>query len=247
MWFDFSYDDMTGEKWRATELIRMVRSLQPHIIVDNRLGGNIRSAEPEEYAGDFYSPEQIIPPGGIVDELGRQVPWEACITLNDHWGYHSEDRNYKSAKQVIRSLVECVSKNGNLLLNVAPDAKGEINREQLAILSEVGEWLRLNGDSIYGCGAAPLPKPEWGRYTMKGNKLYAHVFDRGIGPIYFQGLKGKIRKARLLRDGTELIVSTPWMAQDYSDSESGAFITLKGAELPDEIDTVIELELYESL
>ncbi len=247
MWFDFSYDDMTGEKWRATELIRMVRSLQPHIIVDNRLGGNIRSAEPEEYAGDFYSPEQIIPPGGIVDELGRQVPWEACITLNDHWGYHSEDRNYKSPKQVIRSLVECVSKNGNLLLNVAPDAKGEINREQLAILSEVGEWLRLNGDSIYGCGAAPLPKPEWGRYTMKGNKLYAHVFDRGIGPIYFQGLKGKIRKARLLRDGTELIVSTPWMAQDYSDSESGAFITLKGAELPDEIDTVIELELYESL
>ncbi|WP_309119939.1 alpha-L-fucosidase [Paenibacillus sp.] len=243
MWFDFSYDDMTGEKWKATELVRMIRSIQPNIIIDNRLGGNIKAAEPEVYAGDFYSPEQIIPPGGIVDENGKSIPWEACITLNDNWGYHSEDRAYKSPKQVVRTLVECVSKNGNLLLNVGPDAKGEIPKPSLDILEGVGEWLRLNGDSIYGCGASALPKPEWGRYTQNGNKLYAHVFDRGVGPIYFQGLKGKIKKARLLRDGSELIVSVPWMADHYSDIESGAFITLKGAELPDDWDTVIELEL----
>jgi len=243
MWFDFSYDDMTGEKWRATELVRMIRSIQPDIIIDNRLGGDIRAAEPEEYAGDFYSPEQIIPPGGIVDANGASIPWEACITLNDNWGYHSADREYKSASQVIRTLVECVSKNGNLLLNVGPDAKGEITRESLDVLAEVGEWLRLNGDSIYGCGASDLAKPEWGRYTQRGDKLYAHVFDRGIGPVYFAGLKGKIKRARLLRDGTELKVELPWMAEQYSDIDSGAFITLKGARLPDERDTVIELEL----
>jgi len=243
MWFDFSYDDMTGEKWRATELIRMIRSIQPDIIIDNRLGGDIRAAEPEEYAGDFYSPEQIIPPGGIVDVNGASIPWEACITLNDNWGYHSGDREYKSAAQVIRTLVECVSKNGNLLLNVGPDAKGEITRESLDVLAEVGEWLRLNGDSIYRCGASELAKPEWGRYTQNGNKLYAHVFDRGIGPVYFAGLKGRIKRARLLRDGTELKVELPWMAEQYSDIDSGAFITLKGARLPDEKDTVIELEL----
>ncbi|GIP22872.1 alpha-L-fucosidase [Paenibacillus sp. J22TS3] len=247
MWFDFSYDDMTGEKWKATELIRMIRSIQPDIIIDNRLGGNIRAEEPEEYAGDFFSPEQIIPPGGIVDVKGRPVPWEACITLNDNWGYHSTDKNYKSAKQVIRTLVECVSKNGNLLLNVAPDAKGEINRETLEVLNEVGEWLRLNGDSIYGCKAADLPKPEWGRYTQNGERLYAHVYDRGIGPIYFEGLKGKIRKARLLRDGTELKVEVPWMALEYSNIENGAFINLAGARLPDENDTVIELFLHTGL
>ena len=243
MWFDFSYDDMTGEKWRATELIRMIRSIQPDIIIDNRLGGDIRAAEPEEYAGDFYSPEQIIPPGGIVDVNGASIPWEACITLNDNWGYHSGDREYKSAAQVIRTLDECVSKNGNLLLNVGPDAKGEITRESLDVLAEVGEWLRLNGDSIYGCGASELAKPEWGRYTQNGNKLYAHVFDRGIGPVHFAGLKGRIKRARLLRDGTELKVELPWMAEQYSDIDSGAFITLKGARLPDEKDTVIELEL----
>ncbi|WP_158299184.1 alpha-L-fucosidase [Paenibacillus antri] len=244
MWFDYSYDDMTGEKWKATELVRMIRSIQPDIIIDNRLGGNIKAAEPEEYAGDFHSPEQIIPPGGIVDANGKSVPWEACVTLNDNWGYHAEDRAYKSPKQVVRTLVECVSKNGNLLLNVGPDAKGEIPKPSLDVLAGVGEWLRLNGDSIYGCSASSLPKPEWGRYTQNGNKLYAHVFDRGVGPIYFQGLKGKIKKARLLRDGSELIVSVPWMADRYSDIESGAFITLKGAELPDDWDTVIELELY---
>jgi alpha-L-fucosidase len=243
MWFDFSYDNMTGEKWKATELIRMIRSIQPDIIIDNRLGGDIRAAEPEEYAGDFYSPEQIIPPGGIVDVNGVSIPWEACITLNDNWGYHSSDREYKSSAQVIRTLVECVSKNGNLLLNVGPDAKGEITRDSLNVLEEVGEWLRLNGDSIYGCGISGLAKPEWGRYTQKDNLLYAHVFDRGIGPIYFAGLKGKIKRARLLRDGTELKVELPWMAEQYSDIDSGAFINLKGAKLPDERDTVIELEL----
>lgn len=245
MWFDFSYDEMTGEKWRATELMKMIRSLQPDIVIDNRLGGDIMSAEPEVYAGDFFSPEQIIPPRGIVNEVGEPVPWEACITLNNNWGYHAKDKAYKTPRQVIRALVECVSKNGNLLLNVGPDAEGEIPSESLEILSTVGEWMRRNGDSIYGCGIAELDKPEWGRYTQCGNKLYAHVFDRGIGPIYFQGLKGRIKKARLLADGSELKVETPWMAENYSDIKSGAFINLSGGGLPDELDTVIELELIE--
>nr|WP_245589891.1 alpha-L-fucosidase [Caldanaerobius polysaccharolyticus] len=86
MWFDFSYDDKIGEAWKATELVKMVRSLQPDIIIDNRLGGNIRSVNPEVYAGDFASPEQIIPPEGILDEAGNPIPWEACITMNNHWG-----------------------------------------------------------------------------------------------------------------------------------------------------------------
>jgi alpha-L-fucosidase len=243
LWFDFSYDDMTGEKWEATKLVEMIRSIQPDILIDNRLGGNIMLSEPEVYAGDFYSPEQIIPVGGIVNQDNNPIPWEACITLNDHWGYHSKDLNYKSPKQVIRTLVECVSKSGNLLLNVGPNAKGEIPEQSLDILKEVGKWMKQNGTSIYECKASNLPKPEWGRYTQKGKYLYAHVFDRGIGPIYFQGLKGKIKKARLLADGSELKVEVPWMAEQYSDIQNGAFITLQGARLPDEYDTVIELEL----
>lgn len=240
MWFDFSYDDMTGEKWEATKLVNMIRSIQPDIIIDNRLGGNIKSRNPEIYAGDFASPEQIIPPEGVVDEDGNLIPWEACITMNNHWGYAAADKDFKSAKQLIRALVECVSKGGNLLLNVDPNAKGEIPKESLDILAEIGEWMRKNGDSIYGCGIADFPKPEWGRYTQNGKKLYAHILDRGIGPIGLLGLKGKIKKARLLADGSEISIHEPWNAKHYGDA---AFINFKSSKLPDDMDTVVELEL----
>ncbi|MFC4599541.1 alpha-L-fucosidase [Cohnella hongkongensis] len=251
MWFDFSYDEMTGEKWRATELMQMIRSLQPHIVVDNRLeasgeeGGSIYASEPNFFSGDFASPEQIIPPSGILNENGESIPWEACITLNNNWGYSSADKAYKSAKTVIRKLVECVSKNGNLLLNVGPNARGEIPEESLHILEEIGHWMDRNGDSIYGCGQADLPKPEWGRYTRKGNKLYAHLFEESIGPVNLPGLAGKIKRARLLADGAELYVSRPWNAALYPDD---AYFNFGKPEhftypLPDERDTVVEIVL----
>jgi alpha-L-fucosidase len=240
MWFDFSYGDMIGEKWEATKLITMMRSLQPDIIIDNRLGGNIKASKPEIYSGDFASPEQIIPPVGIKDEFGNSLPWEACITLNEHWGYCSSDKDYKSTKNIIHTLTECVSKNGNLLLNVGPNAKGEIPKESIKILSEVGEWMKDNGDSIYGSGISKFEKPEWGRYTQKSNMLYAHIYDRGIGPINFRGLAGKIKAVRLLSDGSEIKIEIPWNAHDFSED---AFINFSKAELPDVRDTVVELEL----
>lgn len=241
IWFDFSYNDMTGEKWEATKLINMMRSLQPDIVIDNRLGGNIKSSSPEIYSGDFASPEQIIPPTGIVDEKGNSLPWEACITLNDNWGYCSTDFNYKSAKTVIRTLVDCVSKNGNLLLNVGPNALGEIPEESLDILAEVGEWMSKNGESIYGCGYTDIPKPEWGRYTKKGNKLYAHITERGIGITNLLNLRGKIESASLLADGSEIkLINEAFNIHDFPND---AFIDLKSSSLPDERDTVIELKL----
>jgi len=242
MWFDFSYDNMTGEKWKATELVDMIRKYQPDIIIDNRLDDkkSIKKANLSPYTGDFDSPEQIIPPKGILNENRNPVPWEACITLNNNWGYASMDKDYKSSKQVVRSLVECVSKNGNMILNVGPNAKGEIPKESVAILEEVGEWLDDNGDSIYGCKGSYLPKPEWGRYTQNGNLLYAHIYDRGIGHTNLNNLRGKIKKARLLKDCSEIKVEFPWMAEEF---EADAFILLPSAILPDEKDTVVELEL----
>lgn len=251
LWFDFSYDHMFGERWQATELITMVRALQPDVIIDNRLeasgenAGSIRTGNPSFYAGDFASPEQIIPPEGIVDEKGNSIPWEACITMNNHWGYSATDKNFKSPKMIIRKLVECASKNGNLLLNVGPNAKGEIPRESLDTLRGIGEWMRQNGESIYSCGKAHLPKPEWGYYTQKGNTLYAHIFEGPIGPLGIQGLKGKAEKIRLLADKSELKPIQPWNTKDFDDY---IFINFGKPEhlthpLPNEIDTVIQLAL----
>ncbi len=251
LWFDFSYDDMVGERWKATELINMVRSLQPNVIIDNRLeasgenSGSIMTKNPSFFAGDFASPEQIIPPEGIVDEDGNSIPWEACITMNNHWGYSSTDKNFKSAKMIIRKLVECVSKNGNLLLNVGPNAKGEIPKESLDILDQIGNWIGENGKSIYNAEKSNLSKPEWGYFTQNKNKLYAHIFEGSIGPLGIQGLNGKVKKARLLSDGSELKIIKPWNTMDYNDY---IFINFGTPEhltysLPDDIDTVVEFEL----
>ena len=242
MWFDFSYDDMAGEKWQATKLMKMVRDLQPHIIVDNRLDDkkNIKKANLSPYTGDFDSPEQIIPPKGVVDENGNKVPWEACITLNNNWGYSAFDKDFKSSKQIVRALVECVSKNGNLILNVGPDANGEIPKESSDILEEVGNWMKYNGESIYKCKASMYAKPEWGRYTQNEKNLYCHIYDRGIGYVNLNNLRNKVEFATLLKDGSEIEIDFPWMAEEFV---KDSFLNLKTSKLPDEIDTVIKLKL----
>jgi len=248
MWFDFSYDDMTGEKWRATELVRMIRKHQPGILLDNRLEvsgegfGSLLTGSPTEYSGDFVSPEQIIPPEGIFDANGGRVTWEACITMNNHWGYCQNDRYYKPAPMVVRKLVECVSKSGNMLINVGPDARGRIPDESIEILNAVGEWMRKNSDSIYGCGFADLPKPDFGRYTRRGNKLYAHVIDNTVGPLPLFGLcPTRIESARMLSSGAELSLAGDWTTGNYA---GVAFVTIgPDPVLPDPIDTVIEITL----
>ncbi|MCL1951263.1 MAG: alpha-L-fucosidase [Oscillospiraceae bacterium] len=242
LWFDFSYGKMTGEKWEATKLVEMIRGLQPGILIDNRLGGDGKAAQPPVYAGDFESPEQFIPAEGVTDALGRPVPWEACMTLNGHWGYCAGDRNYKTPQNVVHMLAECVSKGGNLLLNVGPNAKGEIPKESVAVLERVGAWMRENGGSIYGCGAAGCPKPEWGRYTRRGNLLYAHIYERGTSAVRFEGLGGQVKKARLLMDGSELKLMRPWLGGGDNGARD-AFVELGTAELPEPLGTVVELEL----
>lgn len=251
MWFDFSYGPMNCEKWKASELIQMVREIQPHIIIDNRLegsaehAGSIRTLNPTAYSGDFASPEQMIPPHGIRDEGGNPIPWEACITLNNHWGYHAHDKHYKSAKMVIHSLVECVSKNGNLILNVGPDATGRIPKESVEILEEVGDWMADHAKSIYGCGLSEFPKPEWGRFTQNGNKLYAHVMEEQVGAVCLPDMAGKLHTLRLLKDRSEVKESFFWNLKEYQE-HAFFFFDPKAMDcypLPDERDTVVEITL----
>jgi len=251
MWYDFSYDEYQGEKWKATELVNMVRALQPGIILDNRLeasgeySGSIKTSNPSVYSGDFASPEQIIPPCGVTDDTGRSIPWEACITMNNNWGYCSSDKLFKPSKQIIRKLVECVSKNGNMLLNIGPDAKGVIPEESIEILKQIGNWMKRNEKSIYGCGASQLAKPEWGYYTSKGKYQYAHVFEGSIGALVLEGLNGKIKNVRLLKDGSEIKIIKPWNTSEFPND---ACINFGPSEtfsypLPDDTDTVVEIEM----
>jgi alpha-L-fucosidase len=252
MWFDFSYGEMCGEKWKAGEILEMVRSIQPHLIIDNRLEGSggeapgtILTANPSDTAGDFACPEQMIPPFGVRSELGESVPWESCITLNKHWGYCAADNRWKDHIMVIRMLVECVSKNGNLLLNVGPDAKGRIPRASIEILEKVGRWMSDNSSSIYGCGISEYDKPEWGRFTQKGRLLYAHIYESQAGGLCLPYMAGKIEKVRLLADGSEIQLVNHWNLAQYPEH---AFFFLNpdsgdNYPLPDPVDTVVEITL----
>ena len=248
LWFDFSYGDLRGEAWRASELADMVRTLQPGIILDNRLEvsgegfGSLAACNPTPYHGDFVSPEQIIPPNGLQDAQGRDLVWEACVTMNRSWGYHATDRFFKPASMLIKKLVECVSKGGNLLLNVGPDARGNIPPESLERLAEIGRWMDKNSASIYGCGKAGLDKPDFGRITRKGNHLYFHVCENTLGPLPLPGIRREdIHSIRYLATGAEIPLSTSWVHSDYPEI---VFADLgPDPVLPDQTDTVIEVLL----
>ncbi len=248
IWFDFSYDDLRGEAWRGTELMEMVRSLQPDVVINNRLEvsgegyGSLAEGRPTPYHGDFVTPEKMIPPHGLLDVEGRPLVWESCVTMNEHWGYCATDNFYKPAPMLIKQLVECVSKGGNMILNVGPDATGRFPQRSLEILAEMGRWLDRNGESIYGCGPAGMEKPEYGRITRKGNTLYYHLYENTIGPMPLPGLeKDKVQAIRRLADGTEVLLSTNWVHSDYPDV---VFVDLgPDPVLPDTTDTVLEVRL----
>ena len=251
LWLDFSYNDMCGEKWEATKLVTMVRSLQPDIIINNRLEGSsdepgsIITANPTFYAGDFMCPEQIIPPRKLVNEDGVAIPWEACVSNTRSSVYHAHDNVWKEPRLLIRKLVECVSKDGNLLLNVGPDARGNIPKPALDVLHTIGEWMKKNSASIYGCRDTRLPKPEWGWYTQGGCRLYAHIFDSNIGPLAMDGLNGKVASMRLLTDGSYLPLRIWKGTPQYGDFLYVNFGERASATypLPDNRDTVIEIVL----
>ena len=250
LWFDFSYGEMKGEMWRGSELVKMVRSYQPDIIMDNRLEGggdafgSLVTDSPSDFCGDFVSPEQIVPPNGIRRQDGTPVVWEACVTMNNSWGYTQRDKNYKPAPMLIKKLVECVSKGGNLLINVGPDARGNIPEESVNILESVAVWMKRNSASIYGCGLSDLEKPDYGRITASadGKKIYYHVMEPQIGFVPLHGVKKEeIKKIRLLADGSELKIADSWIITSYPDL---VFVSFGDSPLlPDPCDTVIEVEL----
>ncbi len=252
MWFDFSYGEgenaMRGEKWRGAELASMVRELQPGIILDNRLEvsgegfGSLWEGDPKPYHGDFVSPEQIIPPNGLLDKQGRDLCWEACVTMNGNWGYCALDNYYKPASMLIKKLVECVSKGGNLLLNVGPDARGNIPPQSMKILTEIGQWMAKNSESVYGCGKAGMPKPDCGRITRKGNTLYYHLFENTIGAMPLPGVsQEQIESVRWLATGGEIKLANSWITNNYPDV---VFADLgPDPVLPDPVDTVLQVNL----
>jgi len=216
LWYDGS-GPHTAEDWQSRKLNRMVRRLQPGIIINNRSG------LPE----DFGTPEQQI--------RGMEGPWEACMTINERaWGYHAGDHNLKSPQQLVHNLVRCTSGGGNYLLNVGPKSDGTIPAAQTRRLAAVGEWLRKNGDSIYGAGPAPCTQGHLGHATARGNNVYVHLMYWPGREAVVAGIRNRVLGASMLATGEEL---------PFSQERDRIFVSGLPARAPDPLDNVVRLEL----
>jgi alpha-L-fucosidase len=201
LWFDGEWGDWWTEA-DGEDLYAYMRGLKPSIIVNNRVGKSRNGMagldkEGARSTGDFGTPEQQIPASGLPG-----VDWESCMTMNDTWGFKSYDQNWKSAQTIVRNLIDIASKGGNYLLNVGPTAEGLIPPPTVERLAEVGRWMQVNGESIYGTGASPFTSAvSWGRVTSKPGKLYLHVFDwPARGELKVPAFSGKVQRAHLLAD-----------------------------------------------
>ena len=202
LWFDGEWEKPWTHE-RGVDLYQYVRSLQPAIIINNRVGksrsGMAGMDQGSERVGDYGTPEQNIPARGF----GPGVCWESCMTMNNHWGYNRNDDNWKSTETLVRNLIDCASKGGNYLLNIGPTSEGLIPDASLKRLQQIGDWMKVNGVAIYGTSASPFSRLEWGRCTTKANGkdtiLYLHVYDwPKDGMLGVPGLMNAVKSARLL-------------------------------------------------
>lgn len=223
LWLDFSYvghlhngtivwDGKGSDAWHSAELLAMARELQPGILINDRSG----------LPGDFATPEQYQPSEPLTRD-GRPVPWEACQTLNGTWGYHRDNRDFKSVGLVLRMLVDTVSKDGNLLLNVGPTGRGEFDAVALDTLSGIGKWMRRHSRAIYGAGPSTFPAPPDCRYTQRGDRLYLHLFAWPFDAVHLPGLADRVAYAQFLHDASkvEREVTDPDDRYAYTTSAAG--------------------------
>jgi alpha-L-fucosidase len=227
LWFD--YAGHNDAPWDQTNTYRLVRSLQPNLIINNRLDMKSMSdywAQKVSKDADYYTPEQFV---GAFD---NKTPWETCMTLGTQWSWKPND-NIKSLKECIDILVKCAGGDGNLLLNVGPMPDGRIEPRQAERLLEIGKWLEKNGESIYETRGGPFKPGKWGASTHKNNRIYLHILNwHDKETLTFPDINKKILKSSLLAGGAVKIEKT----------EEGINVTVP-KQYQDSLDTIVVLEI----
>ncbi len=216
LWPDFSSKQHEGEAWGTKHILTDLIKWQPNIIINNRFWNGL-----ENKNGDIGTPEKYIPPTGLPS-----MYWEVSHTMNESYGYSAHDQNWKSFSKIMQLFVETVSKGGNFLLNVGPDGDGAIPEPAVRIMEQIGEWMKVNGESIYGTTASPFQALDWGYCTQKNGKLYLHVFDRPADGKINLPIKNKVTAVYALASPKMNLESTlengrPAIPVDIFDNKKG--------------------------
>ncbi|HBC78975.1 MAG TPA: alpha-L-fucosidase [Bacteroidales bacterium] len=209
IWFDFSFPGKNGkgrQDWDSENLLKLARSLQPGIIVDDRL-----DLKDVEGGWDFTTPEQYkVTKWPEVN--GKRVAWETCQTFSGSWGYYRDETSWKSPAQLLELLVESVSKGGNLLLNVGPTARGTFDNRAQERLKAMGEWMKYNNRSVYNCTEAPAgfvpPANSILTYNPTSKRLYVHLLAYPMGSLTLANMADKVKYVQFLHDASEIRFST---------------------------------------
>ncbi|NLI36028.1 MAG: alpha-L-fucosidase [Bacteroidales bacterium] len=189
-WFDGDWEQ-SAESWHSKEIADLLRSTNPNVIINSRIQGY----------GDYATPEQGIP---IVRPKDRY--WELCMTMNDSWGFQHTDTNFKSPFILLRTFVDCLSMNGNMLMDIGPREDGTIPDEEVAILKEFGRWTSKHKEAIYDTRAG-IPNEHFQGYTTlnkEGNILYLYLPYRPNGPVEVKGLMNKVNRIWVVGNGAIL-------------------------------------------
>jgi alpha-L-fucosidase len=209
IWFDFSFPGKNGKghaDWDSENLLKLARSLQPNIIVDDRL-----DLDDVEGGWDFTTPEQF-KVASWPEKNGKRIPWETCQTFSGSWGYYRDETTWKSTPQLLELLIESVSKGGNLLLNVGPTARGVFDYRAQDRLKAMGEWMKYNNRSIYGCTEAPAgitaPANTLLTYNPVTKRLYVHLLSYPMGSLTWGKMADKIKYIQFLHDASEVRFSS---------------------------------------
>jgi len=225
LWYDGNWEQPWTDEM-AVEIYTYVKSLDPKVIMNNRLGKESHRVVTPKTIGDYATPEQEI------GKINMTFPWESCITIGTNWSWTPND-SLKSAAKCITILSRTAGGNGNLLLNVGPMMDGRIEARQVKILEQVGEWVRKNGEAIYGTRGGPYKPDSLFSSTRKGNKLFLHLYANNNGQLIIPSIPGrKIVTA-------SFIENAPVRFQQ----EDGRIILSWDKMMPDAACSIIELEM----
>ena len=230
IWFDGMWDKKNAE-WRLDKTYKLIHQLQPAALV----GSNHHLAPFE--GEDFQMFEKDLPGNNTTGFSGDQkigdLPKETCETINNSWGFNLRDASNKSRKELIQYLIKSAGYGANFLLNVGPMPNGKIQPEHVELLKQMGDWMKVYGETIYGTRGGPLSARNWGVTTQKGNKIYIHILNWQDETLTLPKLGRKVVSAKVFADKS---------AVKFQENEFGLSLMVPKSKM-DDVDTVIELEV----